>query len=411
MKLITKSSLTFISASVIFFLIGSIVMYFSVRTIVSTNLNSVLIDKKKEIVLQSMSTELNNYQSKNLIIEKSNHVSNERFSDTVLIEDSKYVLYRKLDFYLDQNNKFYKVTILESQSRTDLLITKLVIMILGLAFLFFLILFFVNRHSIKSTLKVFYNTIKKIEKFDINTANNLKLDSATTFEIRKMNSVIQTMADSLKKDFESQKEYIENVSHEIQTPLSIINSKLDELIQSENLSKSQLEQIAILMESTNRLYKINQALIFLTKIDNRFYNEASNINLNKLLIQQLEFFDDIISQRRVKLKLNTNEELNIYMNKDLAESMISNLIRNAIVHNNSRNQIHISISKNSFMISNTGEDLTFPESKIFDRFKRSESNKRSLGIGLSVVRSICKLYSFNLSYTKDEFHRFVIKFK
>ena len=203
-----------------------------------------------------------------------------------MIEDNKYVLYRKLDFYLDQNNKFYKVTILESQNRTDLLITKLVIMILGLAFFFFLILFFVNRHSIKSTLKVFYNTINKIEKFDINTANNLKLDSKTTYEIRKMNSVIQTMADSLKKDFESQKEYIENVSHEIQTPLSIINSKLDELIQSENLSKNQLEQIAVLMESTNRLYKINQALIFLTKIDNRFYNEASNINLNNLVVNR-----------------------------------------------------------------------------------------------------------------------------
>ena len=135
MKLITKSSLTFISASVIFFLIGSIVMYFSVRTIVSTNLNSVLNDKKEEVTLQSISTELNNYQSKNLIIELSSHISNERFSDTVLIEDNKYVLYRKLDFYLDQNNKFYKVTILESQNRTDLLITKLVIMILGLAFL------------------------------------------------------------------------------------------------------------------------------------------------------------------------------------------------------------------------------------------------------------------------------------
>ena len=124
MKLITKSSLTFISASVIFFLIGSIVMYFSVRTIVSTNLNSVLNDKKEEITLQSISTELNNYQSKNLIIELTSHVSNERFSDTVLIEDNKYVLYRKLDFYLDQNNKFYKVTILESQNRTDLLITN-----------------------------------------------------------------------------------------------------------------------------------------------------------------------------------------------------------------------------------------------------------------------------------------------
>ena len=93
--------------------------------------------RKRRLLYKSISTELNNYQSKNLIIELTSHVSNERFSDTVLIEDNKYVLYRKLDFYLDQNNKFYKVTVLESQNRTDLLITKLVIMILGLNFFVF----------------------------------------------------------------------------------------------------------------------------------------------------------------------------------------------------------------------------------------------------------------------------------
>ena len=141
MKLITKSSLTFISASVIFFLIGSIVMYFSVRNIVSTNLNSILIEKKEEIILQSKSYDLKNYKSKNVYINFCKNVSKENFSDTVLIENGKYVLYRKLDFVLSQENKNFKISILEPQKRTDILITKLVIMILGLAFLFFLILF------------------------------------------------------------------------------------------------------------------------------------------------------------------------------------------------------------------------------------------------------------------------------
>ena len=245
MKLITKSSLTFISASVIFFLIGSIVMYFSVRNIVSTNLNSILIEKKDEIILQSKSYDLKNYKSKNVYINFCKNVYEENFSDTVLIENGKYVLYRKLDFVLSQENENFKISILEPQKRTDLLITKLVIMILGLAFLFFLILFFVNRHSIKSTLKVFYKTIQKLEKFDINNNKDFKLDTASTFEIKKMNTVIQKMADSLKKDFESQREYVENVSHELQTPLAIINSKLDELIQSDNLSQIQLEQLAL----------------------------------------------------------------------------------------------------------------------------------------------------------------------
>jgi len=410
MKLITKSSLTFISASVIFFLIGSIVMYFSVRNIVSTNLNSILIEKKEEIILQSKSYDLKNYKSKNVYINFCKNVYEENFSDTVLIENGKYVLYRKLDFVLSQENKNFKISILEPQKRTDLLITKLVIMILGLAFLFFLILFFVNRHSIKSTLKVFYKTIQKLEKFDINNNKDFKLDTASTFEIKKMNTVIQKMADSLKKDFESQKEYVENVSHELQTPLAIINSKLDELIQSDNLSQIQLEQLAVILESTNRLSKINHALIFLTKIDNRLFTNESKFCLNTLVKKQLEMFNDVINEKEINLKTKFTQKLNIYMNIQLAETMISNLIRNSIIYNNKQKKVNIFIKNDSLIISNTGKKLTFPENKIFDRFKKSNLNTRSLGIGLSVVKSICNLYTFDIRYRHNKMHTFTIKF-
>ena len=410
MKLITKSSLTFISASVIFFLIGSIVMYFSVRNIVSTNLNSILIEKKEEIILQSKSYDLKNYKSKNVYINFCKNVYEENFSDTVLIENGKYVLYRKLDFVLSQENKNFKISILEPQKRTDLLITKLVIMILGLAFLFFLILFFVNRHSIKSTLKVFYKTIQKLEKFDINNNKDFKLDTASTFEIKKMNTVIQKMADSLKKDFESQREYVENVSHELQTPLAIINSKLDELIQSDNLSQIQLEQLAVILESTNRLSKINHALIFLTKIDNRLFTNESKFCLNTLVKKQLEMFNDVINEKEINLKTKFTQKLNIYMNIQLAETMISNLIRNSIIYNNKQKKVNIFIKNDSLIISNTGKKLTFPENKIFDRFKKSNLNTRSLGIGLSVVKSICNLYTFDIRYRHNKMHTFTIKF-
>ena len=410
MKLITKSSLTFISASVIFFLIGSIIMYFSVRNIVSANLNSILIEKKEEIILQSKFNELTNFKSKNININICQNVFEENYSDTVLIENEKYVLYRKLDFVLTQNNKNYKVSILEPQKRTDLLIIKLVIMILGLAFLFFLILFFVNRHSIKSTLKVFYKTIQKLEKFDINSNKDFKLDTASTFEIKKMNSVIQKMADSLKRDFESQREYIENVSHELQTPLAIINSKLDELIQSENLSQIQIEKLAVILESTNRLSKINQALIFLTKIDNRLFSAESKFCLNNLVTEQLEMYKDVINEKEINLKTNFTQNLNITMHKQLAETMISNLIRNSIIYNNEQKKVNIFIKNDSLIISNTGEKLTFPENKIFDRFKKSNLNTRSLGIGLSVVKSICNLYTFDIKYRHNKMHTFTIKF-
>ena len=218
MKLITKSSLTFISATVIFFLIGSVIMYFSVRNIFSSNLNDILLERKIVLEKQIEPDNVEGFYAKEVFVDKLESECVLAFSDTVLIEQEKYVLYRKLDFPYNAKGKNYKVSILESQTKADVLITKIVIMNVGLAVVFFLILFFVNRHSVRSTLKVFYKTISKLEEFDLNNNDELNLDSAQLFEIKKLNSVIQKMADTLKRDFEVQKEYTENVSHELQTP-------------------------------------------------------------------------------------------------------------------------------------------------------------------------------------------------
>ena len=411
MKLITKSSLTFISASVLFFLVGSIIMYFSVRTIFSSNLNDTLLDKKINLEKLINPDNVERFYSNDVFVSKINSEIPSSFSDTVLIENRKYVLYRKIDFQYFASNQYYKISILHPQRKTDVLVSKIVIMNVGLAFIFFLILFFVNRHSLKNTLKVFYSTISKLEQFDWSNNDELHLDSAHIFEIKKMNSVIQKMADTIRKDFELQKEYTENVSHELQTPLAIIISKADELMQSDNLTKEQMEQLALLMETTNRLSKINQALIFLTKIDNRFYTEGFTFSLNQLLKDQLELFSDLVKDNNIKIKLNLLDSTHIYMDKYLAETMINNLIRNAISHNNNTKEISISIENNCFIISNSGEKLPFPKEKIFDRFSRSSTNKKSLGIGLSVVKSICELYNFELSYSQENSHTFIIKFK
>ena len=411
MKLITKSSLTFISASVLFFLVGSIIMYFSVRTIFSSNLNDTLLEKKTNLVKQIEPDNVERFYSNDVFVNKINSDIPSSFSDTVLIESGKYILYRKIDFSYFTSDQYYKISVLEPQKKTDILVSKIVIMNVGLAFIFFLILFFVNRHSVNNTLKIFYRTISKLEQFNLNNNDELHLDSAQLFEIKKMNSVIQKMADTIRKDFELQKEYTENVSHELQTPLAVINSKVDELMQSDNLTKPQMEQLAILMETTNRLSKINQALIFLTKIDNRFYTKGSTFSVNQLLKEQLDLFEESIQQKNIKVTLNLLDTTHIYMDKYLAETMINNLVRNAISHNNDIKEINISIENNCFIISNSGDKLTFPSDKILDRFSKSTTNKKSLGIGLSVVKSICDLYHFELSYSQDNFHTFIIKFK
>ena len=411
MKLLTKTSLNFISASVIFFLVGSMVMYFSVRNIIAKDLQNRLLQQQNEFIYTAQQNKVTDLVSELVFVHTTENKQLYSFSDTVLIANEKYMLYRKLAFSYSQNEQDYKVSILLSQSESDKLIMKIVIMNVGFAMLFFLIMFFVNRRSVRNALTVFYSTIRKLEDFEVNQTTTLSLDTAEIEEVKKLNEVFEKMSAQIRQDFISQKEYTENISHELQTPLAIISSKADELMQADNLSKEQMEQLALLLETTNRLSKINQALIFLTKIDNRFYTEGSTFSLNDLIKEKLSLFEDAIQDKNIKLELDLLDITHAYMNPYLAETLIINLIKNAIVHNEKGGVLRISLSNNTLSIFNSGSSLSFNESDIFKRFTRSNENKKSLGIGLSIVQRICDLYTFNIAYSYADEHQFKINFK
>jgi len=410
MKLTTKTSLSFISLSTIFFLIGSVFMYFAVRGILAEDLSSRLYQMQGNFIDNINSkNDINNSSNQHVIIIESLLINKTQFSDTVLIENDKYVLYRKICFYHNFQNKIYKVEILQSQAQTDLLIWRIVILNVALAMVFFLIIFFLNQISVRRGLKVFYSTVSKLENFNISKPELMYFENAEIDELKKLTEVLRKMSIKISGDFNDQKEYTENVSHEIQTPLAIISSKADELLQSKNLKKEEMEQLEIIMNTTSRLAKINQALILLTKIDNSFYTDQSVISIDKIIHEKLDFFSDLILERKIILKINICNELDYKMNRYLADTLFLNIIKNAIMHNNHKGSIDIILEGNLLQIINTGQKLLNKEN-IFKRFVRS-NNKDSLGIGLSIVKKICNFYYIDIDYSFDEKHRFNLNFR
>ena len=410
MKLLTKTSLNFISVCTVFFLLGSIIMYFSVKNIIQNDLKSNLLQQKENFISSLEKQSIYDLKSDFVFISRINEPKDFSFTDTVLIINNQYVLFKNMQFSCIEEEVNYRVNILQSQSQSDILIMKLVIVNIGFAMLFFLIVFYVNRHSIRSALKVFYSTINKLEGFQLNKPAPLKLDNAEVYEIKKLNNVFEKMSTQIKNDFDLQKEYTENITHELQTPLSVISTKVDELMQSDNLNKEQMEQLAVLMETTNRLSKINKSLIFLTKIDNRFYSDKKKILINSLIDDKLCLFTDIIDQRSIKIELDYKRDVYVEIDPNLAETILINLIKNAIIHNYNDGYIKISLVENSLMISNSGDVPNFDKSNIFNRFTRNSVNSKSLGIGLSIVKRICDLYNFNIKYDYKDEHCFVINF-
>lgn len=407
MKLTTKTGLSFISSSAIFFLFGSVFMYYAVRVILAEDLSSRLYQMQNDFIENlNEYNDINLLKSKHVLIYKTDRDNISSFSDTVLIENDQYVLYRKIRFYHSFNNSNYKIEILQSQAQTDLLIWRIVILNVALAMSFFLIIFFLNHLSVKRGLRIFYKTVRKLENYNIGKPELIFFENSEIDELNKLTDVFKKMTQKISNDYKEQKEYTENVSHEIQTPLAIISAKADALLQSENLKKTELEQLEIIMNTTTRLAKINQALILLTKIDNKFYTNEESIPLLKLINEKLNFFKELLSEKKIEVKLDIDSSYNLQMHSYLADTLFLNLIKNAIMHNIVNGEIIIKLDSTILLIINTGQKLNIT-GDIFKRFIRSE-NKDSLGIGLSIVKKICGYYSIPISYNFNKNHEFTL---
>ena len=410
MKLTTKTGLSFISLSAIFFLFGSVFMYFSVRVILADDLSARLFQMQKDFIENTKSAnDINTLSNKNIFIQESQNNNEPSLSDTVLIENGNYVLYRKINFFHIYKNQNYRIEILQSQAQTDLLVWRIVILNVALAMSFFLIIFFLNQISVRRGLRIFYKTVSKLENYNISNPELISFENSEIDELNKLTEIFKKMSSKISADFNEQKEYTENVSHEIQTPLAIISAKADELLQSENLKKNEMEQLETIMNTTSRLARINQALILLTKIDNKFYAETTSCIVLKLLNEKIEFYSHLIIEKGIEVEIDVDDKFEISMNAYLADTLFLNLIKNSIMHNIIDGKIQIHFDGQSLHIRNSGPELDI-KGNIFKRFVRS-SNKDSLGIGLSIVKRICDLYLINITYNYINQHHFILNFK
>lgn len=413
MKLLTKTGLNFISASIFFFLLGSLGGYYFIRYSVNKMLNNELLEAKDKVeqLNGDASITFADVCIDTLTVKAT--LTEHFFSDTVVLNSntSSYEFYRKLTFYKNSDNKTLQYCIMRSTSPYDLTVMKFTLMLAIFPVLFFLILYMVNRGSTKYSLSVFYDTIEKLKTFDVNKDNSLDLMTSDIDEFEQLNDVFNSVQKKIKDDYERLKEYTENTSHELQTPLAVINAKLDELIQADNLTEKQVQLVAGILETTNRLSKINQALIFLAKLDNRVYDSNDNVLLSEIIRLQLEHFEPLTTEKDLKIEFIRQDDLDIKMNSSLAHTLIQNLLKNAIRHNVKAGFIHIEVNKKELVISNSGNTVSFEPEEMFGRFRKNSQHPQSLGIGLSIVKRICDISNIDISYQhQGNNHQFRLHF-
>lgn len=245
-----------------------------------------------------------------------------------------------------------------------------------------------------------YQMLQTLEEFDVDEPSKVKFEESPFPIFNDLNEYLVELVDRIRANYIANKQFTQNASHELQTPLAIIKGYVEILLQSPRLAEKDIESLAIILQNTNRLSKLNAALILLSKIENQRFRDTEQVSFKMVTKDILKNFKDLIEIQELDISIKIQADLEIEMSPTLAEILIANLVQNAIRHNES-NFITIEIGKSFFRISNLGKELTTSTKSLFKRFRRQSDKEESLGLGLSIVKRICEQSDLNLKYTHD----------
>lgn len=228
-------------------------------------------------------------------------------------------------------------------------------------------------------------------------------------EFHLLNDTVKDLTHQIQSDYHNLKEFTENVSHEAQTPLSIISTKLELLMQEDNYNEKQHKLLVQTYNATQRLYKLNEGLILLTRIENKQFVETSQIELTQAFDEKIEVLDDFIEAKQITIERVYNKKIVKEVNPILLTILLNNLCINAIKYNlEEGGTIKITVDEDSFSVENTSYIEKINRQFLFDRFNKN-SISGSLGLGLSLIKKIVDFYNWQVTYShKDGIHKFKI---
>ncbi|MDZ7649465.1 MAG: HAMP domain-containing sensor histidine kinase [Cytophagales bacterium] len=311
--------------------------------------------------------------------------------------ENEMVPYRVLRTGVTIEEKHYELIIRESIVGNTKLVAAIVAIQTTLVILLLVGFIWINRKFSRVVWDPFYTILERLKQYQIDKDLSIDLPQSTITEFHDLREALIQLLNNSKEAFLSQKEFTENASHELQTPIAICRSKLELFIQTTGITNEQAELIGSLMDATDRMARLNKNLLLLSKIENRQFISRQEILISTFIEQSIKLYNQKALEKQIKINTIINAESPIRVNPILLETLLNNLISNAIRHSQSQREITIRIEPQSLVISNPGNALKNPD-KIFQRFNKESATPQGNGLGLAIVKKICDVEGINIYY-------------
>ena len=250
------------------------------------------------------------------------------------------------------------------------------------------------------SMRPLYELLQWLDRYRPGQKNSRVPNNTRIKEFSKLNTAAQEAVDRVENVVEQQKQFIGNASHELQTPLAVLGSRIEWMLDKTEPNEMQAEELLKMQRSLNHIVRLNKTLLLLTKIENGQFPESRPIALGSFIEEQAELYNEIYADRGLSCETDIQEDFTVEMNESLASTLTNNLLKNAFVHSEPGSKIAIIVRPRKLSVSNDGAQ-PLDADRIFDRFFQGEKKEGSTGLGLALVKAVCKYYHLGLEYRFD----------
>lgn len=421
MKLLNRTTYTYLILTFPIIVITMVLFYFLIRNFNLKHVENNLKEEHHKIIRKSQHIEnyyIEDELSDELFVNEipEDSVIKDQYSTIMVFDkfEEQYEPFRQLETMQTIAGKNYRILIRKSLVENTTLVYSISIavfvLILVLAGSFILL----NRFLSEKLWRPFYSILENLSKYHVGQHYQAQ-PKMLIQEFNTLDTSIQRMVKRVNKEYFVQKEFIDIISHEYQTPLAVIGNKAEMLMQNEHLNEEDATKLNRIIEYVHKLSKMNQSLLLLSRIDNNQFDKKEKTDVQKLFKQLVTEKQFQLDLKEITTQTIIHENCVLQMNTTLAGILFGNLLQNAIRHNlKLRGQIIFELTANKIVVSNTGAETHLSEEEMFEKFKKSSDSKQSIGLGLNIVKAICDHYGFEIHYSYNisrKLHSFSINTK
>lgn len=424
MKLLTKLTLTSTLSKIATVFLFIVLLPFLIDRVAFQSTNGLLKQQAKKVMdnirnngidyyLEGDST----YGSYTLLREE--YISLERAkniysADTIQtaqrIIEGDTVMYRVLNQAFEYDNQLYELEIgktIASISQYNNPLQKIALYVLGILIILTLLIELSFTRILLRPLQTIIQTklINPIFPFKeppppIRT---------TTVDFKYLDRSLISLMNRIKEDFDREREFTSNASHELMTPIGILQTKMENLMLINDLEEPVQEKIMEMMKTLNRLKKIVNSLLLISRIENDQYTRQNSIQPKEMIAEIVAELSHRLEDRNIRVSVSLQSLIILHkLNHDLLFQLFYNLINNAIRYNKENGTININDTITAdgtytIFIRDTGIGIDPTDiNTIFNRFrKKNNTEGEGYGLGLAIVKSIADYHGIKLNVISE----------